>query len=74
MPHDESIHGERALLAGARGYAMKSERRGNHGAIREVLRGEIYLSKRMRALVVEKFLHIRLAATGSGSPSSATVN
>ncbi|MDB6112496.1 MAG: two component transcriptional regulator, LuxR family [Pedosphaera sp.] len=65
--HDESIHGERALRAGARGYAMKSEPTEEiMSAIREVLRGEIYLSKRMRSLVVEKFLHADSPPTGSG--------
>jgi DNA-binding NarL/FixJ family response regulator len=65
--HDESIHGERALRAGARGYVMKSEPTAEiMAAIREVLRGEIYLSKRMRSLVVEKFLHTDSVARGAG--------
>ncbi|MDB6017110.1 MAG: two component transcriptional regulator, LuxR family [Pedosphaera sp.] len=56
--HDESIHGERALRAGARGYVMKNEPTGEiMSAIRLVLRGEIYLSQHLRSLVVEKFLH-----------------
>lgn len=46
--HDESVYAERALRAGARGYVMKQE----PGevlltAIREVLKGNIYLSKQM---------------------------
>jgi DNA-binding NarL/FixJ family response regulator len=65
--HDESVHGERALRAGARGYVMKNEPTEEiMSAIREVLRGEIYLSKRMRSLVVEKFLHSESVPTGSG--------
>ncbi len=46
--HDESVYAERALRAGARGYVMKQE----PGevlltAIREVLKGNVYLSKQM---------------------------
>lgn len=56
--HDESVHGERALRAGARGYVMKNEPTEEiMRAIREVLRGEVYLSKRMRSIVVQKFLN-----------------
>lgn len=46
--HDESVYAERALRAGARGYVMKQE----PGevlltAIREVLKGNVHLSKQM---------------------------
>lgn len=46
--HDETVYAERALRAGARGYVMKQE----SGevlvtAIREVLNGNVYLSKQM---------------------------
>ena len=52
--HDEGVYAERALRAGARGYVMKQE----PGdvlitAIREVLRGNIYLSKPMQRQAVE---------------------
>src|SRR5690606_10532514 len=44
--HDESVYAERALRAGARGYVMKQEPRNVLiAAIREVLRGNIFLSK-----------------------------
>lgn len=48
--HEEAVYAERALRVGARGYVMKQE----PGkvlvlAIREVLRGNYYLSKKMRA-------------------------
>jgi DNA-binding NarL/FixJ family response regulator len=46
--HDESIYAERALRAGARGYIMKSE--GGKKlllAMRQVLQGEIYVSKKI---------------------------
>lgn len=46
--HDESFYAERALRAGAKGYVMKQE--GTETivkAIRQVLKGEIYLSESM---------------------------
>ena len=47
--HDETIFAERALRAGARGYLMKQE--AGHeivSAIRQVLRGEIYLGRALK--------------------------
>ena len=48
--HDEGVYAQRALRAGARGYVMKQEP-GEVlvGAIREVLAGNVYLSKQMHA-------------------------
>ena len=66
--HDEALHGERALRAGARGYVMKSEPTAEIlNAIREVLRGEVYLSKRLRSLVVERFLNGQNGVSGTSS-------
>lgn len=53
--HDEGVYAERALRAGARGYVMKQE----PGevlvtAIREVLKGNIYLSKPMHAKLLNR--------------------
>ncbi|SCX44272.1 response regulator transcription factor [Nitrosospira sp. Nsp1] len=53
--HDEGVYAERALRAGARGYVMKQE----PGevlitAIREVLKGNIYLSKPMYARLLNR--------------------
>jgi len=53
--HDESVYAERALRAGARGYVMKQE----PGevlltAIREVLRGNVYLSKQMHDKLLKR--------------------
>lgn len=46
--HDESIYAERVLRAGANGYLMKAEVSENLiGAVRRVLRGEIYLSEKV---------------------------
>lgn len=52
--HDESLYGERALRAGAKGYVMKHEASDRILiAIRCVLQGELYLSEKMK----EKMLH-----------------
>ena len=52
--HDEAVYAERALRAGARGYIMK-EAGGDAllAAIRQVLRGEVYVSARMSARILE---------------------
>lgn len=55
--HDESVYGERALRAGARGYIMKQEATEKVvTAIRQVLAGEIYVSSGMAAKMVSKFV------------------
>ncbi len=53
--NDEKIYAERALQAGARGYVMKQES-GEVliNAIREVLKGNIFLSERMHAELLQK--------------------
>jgi len=61
--HDEGVYAERALRAGARGYVMKQE----PGdvlitAVREVLRGNIYLSKPVRDRLLNR------VATGHSEP------
>ena len=65
--HDEAIYAERVLRAGARGYIMK-EAGGESllGAIRQVLRGEIYVSPKQAALVLENLSGRR--PRGSDSP------
>ncbi len=61
--HDESVYAERALRAGARGYVMKQEP-GEIllAAIREVLKGNVYLSKQMHAKLLNRI------ATGNIEP------
>jgi DNA-binding NarL/FixJ family response regulator len=55
--HDEWLHAERALGAGARGYVMKSEAPGQVlVAIRRVFAGEIYLSQRMSARLLNRLV------------------
>ena len=54
--HDESLYAERVLRAGGRGYIMKQEggRKMMH-AIRTVLSGQIYVSEKMSAKILEIF-------------------
>ena len=54
--HDESLYAERVLRAGGRGYIMKQE--GGKllmQAIRQVLGGQIYVSEKMAAKILEIF-------------------
>jgi DNA-binding NarL/FixJ family response regulator len=65
--HDESVFAERALRAGARGYIMKEAGGENLlTAIRQVLRGEVYVSPRMSARILESLSGGR--PRGSHSP------
>jgi DNA-binding NarL/FixJ family response regulator len=55
--HDESLFAERALRVGARGYIMKQEAiEKMMEAIRKVLRGELYVSERVSANIVKRFV------------------
>ena len=55
--HDESIYAPRALRAGARGFIMKQEATESVLlALRRVLSGEIYLSKRMANKMLQQFV------------------
>lgn len=52
--HDELIYAERVLRAGARGYIMKEAGGENLlAALRQVLSGQVYVSPRMSARVLE---------------------
>jgi DNA-binding NarL/FixJ family response regulator len=65
--HDESLYAERALRAGARGYITKQEGGAKlMQAIRQVLGGQIYVSERTSARIVEIFS--RQSAGGTQSP------
>ena len=65
--HDEVVHAERALRAGARGYIMKEAGGENLlTAIRQVLRGEVYVSPRMSARILDGLSSAR--PRGSSSP------
>ncbi len=51
--HDEVVYAERALRAGARGYIMKEAGGENLlAAIRQILRGEVYVSQRMSTRIL----------------------
>jgi DNA-binding NarL/FixJ family response regulator len=53
--HEESMYGERALRAGAKGYLTKQEASKKVvDAVRRVLRGGIYVSDKLAALLVRK--------------------
>jgi DNA-binding NarL/FixJ family response regulator len=55
--HDESLYAERALRAGANGYIMKQEATERVlVAIRQILRGEVYVSERMAKKMVQQFI------------------
>lgn len=65
--HDESIYAERMLRAGARGYIMK-EAGGEAllAALRQVLAGQIYVSAKLSARLLENLSGVR--PRGSSSP------
>jgi DNA-binding NarL/FixJ family response regulator len=51
--HDEAVYAERVLRAGARGYIMKGAGGENLlTALRQVLRGEVYVSPQMSARIL----------------------
>jgi DNA-binding NarL/FixJ family response regulator len=65
--HDEMLHAERALRAGARGYLMK-EAGGEKmlEAIRKVLEGQVYVSETMSARILDNLSGRK--PRGSASP------
>jgi DNA-binding NarL/FixJ family response regulator len=65
--HDEEVHGERALRAGARGYVMKDAGAARMlEAIRHVLGGQVYVSPKMSAKLLDALTGRR--PRGSTSP------
>jgi len=55
--HDESLYAERALRAGANGYIMKQEATDRVlTAVRQILKGEVYVSERMARKMVQQFV------------------
>jgi DNA-binding NarL/FixJ family response regulator len=54
--HDESLYAERVLRAGGRGYVMKQEGgKRIMEAIRQVSSGQIFVSEKMSAKILEIF-------------------
>ncbi len=65
--HDESLYAERVLRAGAQGYVMKQAPTNQvMTAIRQLLRGEIFLSETMRTKLVHQHLHGATAIQTTG--------
>lgn len=65
--HDEAVYAERVIRAGARGYIMKEAGGENLlAAIRQVLRGEVYVSPRMSSRILNDLAARR--PRGSTSP------
>jgi DNA-binding NarL/FixJ family response regulator len=63
--HDERVYAERTIRAGARGYIMKRESTKKIiEAIREVLRGNLYLSQSMTEQIVKKVVSSGSADSG----------
>lgn len=72
--HDESLHAESALGAGARGYIMKEEAIENIlVAIRRVLEGKICLSENMLARCLERRLN-SIPSKDNSSPTDLLTN
>lgn len=64
--HDETLHAERAIRAGARGYITKQEATKKiMVAIRQVLSGDIYWSERAAARVASKVARVSKPASSS---------
>lgn len=58
--HDEEVYAERALRAGALGYLMKRETSDMVvAAIEQILRGEIFVSDRIKGKMLQQFVHLR---------------
>lgn len=64
--HDEALYAERVLRAGGRGYVMKQEGGKKIAeAIRQVLNGQIHVSEKMSAKILEVFSGRRPEAVAS---------
>lgn len=62
--HDESVYAEPALRAGARGYIMKQAATDTLlYAIRQILRGELYVSDKIRTRMLQKMMHGKTATS-----------
>lgn len=56
--HDERLHAERCLSAGAKGYIMKEEASTSVViAVREIMAGNIYVSNTVMSHILNKFSH-----------------
>ncbi len=65
--HDEALYAERALRAGADGYVMKEEApEETIGAIRAVLAGEMYVSRKMTVSLLHKLIENKSVVRDGG--------
>ncbi len=63
--HDESVYAERCLTAGARGYIMKQESAAEIIiAIRRILAGEVFVSEKVGARLLQKMVGRKQEKTG----------
>jgi DNA-binding NarL/FixJ family response regulator len=66
--HEEALYAERALRAGANGYVMKQEATDEVlAAIRRVIAGELYVSKKMAAALLSKLFQTPPATSQPGT-------
>jgi DNA-binding NarL/FixJ family response regulator len=64
--HDETLYAERVLRAGGRGYIMKQQGgKKLMDAVRQVLSGQIYVSEKMSAKILEIFSGRRAGSSAS---------
>jgi DNA-binding NarL/FixJ family response regulator len=64
--HDEMIYAERSIRAGAGGYIMKQQAMSEvESAIRRVLAGELYLSKKLSSALLQAAIKSEVPRTGS---------
>jgi DNA-binding NarL/FixJ family response regulator len=67
--HDEVVYAERVLRAGARGYIMKQEGGQKFlNAIRQVLAGNVFVSEKMSARILENLSGNQGSGHGNVSP------
>jgi DNA-binding NarL/FixJ family response regulator len=68
--HDENVYAEKVLQAGAHGYVMKQEATSTLvTAIRAVLKGDLYVSDRMRSRMLQGLVQGRAAERSAPSPA-----
>jgi DNA-binding NarL/FixJ family response regulator len=68
--HDEALYGERAIRAGARGYLNKEASKKIVTAIRTILAGDVYVSEKMKAAMLQKLSGGNpRAGSGGGAPT-----
>ena len=70
--HDEELYAERSLRAGARGYITKNEASSEVvTAIRQVMAGDVYVSKKMTSNLLAKMGQMRLGSNMGGMATLA---